>query len=125
MNLADVQKLLGARVLIGKDHLDRSVRTVCGSDLMSDVLAFTAPGSLLLTGLTHPQVIRTAQILDLVGIVFVRGKEPAAETIEMAGQFGIPLLGTDLPMYETCGLLFAQGLPGCENPEHVPAGNCA
>jgi len=114
MNLADVQKLLAARVLAGEEGLGREAGTVCGSDLMSDVLAFTMPGTLLLTGLTHPQVVRTAQILDLVAVVFVRGKQPGPETVEMAAQQGLPLLSTELPMYEACGLLYSKGLPGCQ-----------
>ena len=113
MKLSEVQRVLQATVLVGEEALGKEAGTVCGSDLMSDVLAFTAPGSLLLTGLVHPQVIRTAQILDLVGIVFVRGKRPGAETIEMAGRQGIPLLSTELPMYESCGVLYRAGLSGC------------
>ena len=122
MTVAEIRQLLDARVLTGETDLDREVRTVCGSDLMSDVLAFTVPGSLLLTGLTHPQVIRTAQILDLVAVVFVRGKEPAPETIELAGQQHLPLLATELPMYESCGILYSKGLRGCdvEAPETTP-----
>jgi predicted transcriptional regulator len=80
---------------------------------MSDVLAFAKPGSLLLTGLTNPQVVRTAEMADLRAICFVRGKKPEKETIEMAESKDIPLLVTPLPMFESCGRLYREGLPGC------------
>ncbi|MEW6724198.1 MAG: transcriptional regulator [Bacillota bacterium] len=85
-----------------------------GCDLMSDVLAFARPGSLLLTGLTHPQVIRTAELIDSCAIIFVRGKRPAPETVELAKEKGIPLLVTPLILYNSCGRLHAAGVPGGE-----------
>lgn len=85
----------------------------CGADLMSDVLAFSQPGTLLLTGLTNPQVVRTAEMADVKAIVFVRGKQPPSETVALAREKGIPLLATRFTLYESCGRLFAQGLPSC------------
>ena len=76
MTARDVQKILGARVLTGEEFLDREVRSACGSDMMSDVLAFSKDHSVLLTGLCNPQVIRTAEMLDIVCLIFVRGKKP-------------------------------------------------
>lgn len=76
MTARDVQAILGARVLTGEEFLDREVRSACGSDMMSDVLAFSKDHSVLLTGLCNPQVIRTAEMLDIVCLVFVRGKKP-------------------------------------------------
>lgn len=85
----------------------------CGADLMSDVLAFTHAGTLLMTGLTNPQVVRTAEMAGIVAIVFVRGKLPPAETIALAKEKGIPLLASKYTMYETCGRLYQAGLPSC------------
>jgi hypothetical protein len=91
----------------------------CGgaADLMSDVLAFARPDSLLLTGLTHPQVVRTAEMAGILALVFVRGKNPPPETAALAAEVGIPLLGTRYKMYEACGRLYAAGLPGTGFPD--------
>ncbi|HSV31220.1 MAG TPA: DRTGG domain-containing protein [Atribacteraceae bacterium] len=113
MNLREIQMILEADVLVGDQWLDREPSSVCGSDLLSDVLAFTKEKSLLLTGLTNPQVIRTAEMSDLIGIVFVRGKKPETATVELAGIKKIPILTTRLPMYEACGRLYRHGIRGC------------
>ena len=84
MTVRDVREVLGARVLAGEEYMDREVRSACGSDMMSDVLAFSKDHSVLLTGLCNPQVIRTAEMLDIVCIVFVRGKKPDESMLEMA-----------------------------------------
>ncbi len=80
---------------------------------MSDVLAFTHAGTLLLTGLTNPQVVRTAEMAGIHAIVFVRGKLPPPETIALAEQKAIPLLASKYTMYESCGRLYQAGLPSC------------
>lgn len=103
-------------MLWGEELLRNEVAHACGSDLLSDVLTFTKPRSLLLTGLTNPQVVRTAELLNLSGIVFVRGKEPSAEVLALAEEIGLPLLCTAYPLYETAGLLWEAGLPGCRLP---------
>ena len=114
MKLRAIQKLLKAKILTREELLDQlEVQMICGSDLISDVLTFTKEKSLLLTGLTNPQIIRTAEMIDLCGIVFVRGKTPGADVISMAAERSIPLLVTDLPLYESCGLLFTAGIKGC------------
>lgn len=111
MKLKRVQELLNARILTTElDWEDVEVLTACGADLMSDVLAFAKPKSLLLTGLVYPQVIRTCEILDIKAIVFVCGKIPPQTIIEMATQQKLPLLATSLPMYESCGSLYKGGL---------------
>ena len=120
MKLADVQKMLGSEVICGWEHLDREVVSACGADLMSDVLVHSKEKTLLLTGLTNIQVIRTAEVGDLVGILFVRGKRPGPEVIQMARIKGIPLMVTCLPMYESCGMLYRMGIKGCS--ELVMAG---
>jgi len=113
VNLREIRDILEATVLTGEDLLDREPSSACGSDLLSDVLAFTKENSLLLTGLTNSQVIRTAEMSDLIAIVFVRGKKPDASTVELASLKKIPLLATPLPMYESCGRLYLKGLRGC------------
>ncbi len=87
------------------------------ADLMSDTLAYAPPDSLLLTGLTHPQVVRTAEIAGILALVFVRGKRPPSETVALAAEVGIPLLGTRYKLYEACGRLYAAGLPGSGFPD--------
>ena len=87
---------------------------------MSDVLAFTHPGTLLLTGLTNPQVVRTAEVAGIVAVVFVRGKVPPPETVALAEERGIPLLATHHSLYEACGRLYAAGLPGCSMSGVIP-----
>jgi len=113
MKLKDVKRILEAEVIVGEDFLSEEVVMACGSDLMSDVLAFAKHEALLLTGLTNPQVVRTAEMADLRAICFVRGKKPGQETIEIAESKDIPLLTTSLPMFESCGRLHREGLPGC------------
>ena len=113
MILEDVRKILEAEVIVGNDLMNKDVAMACGSDLMSDVLAFVRQGALLLTGLTNPQVVRTAEMADLQAICFVRGKKPGRDTIEIAEAKDIPLLATSLPMFESCGRLYREGLPGC------------
>ena len=113
MTLAEIKEILKAEVITGSGNLRMEIKMGCGSDLMSDVLAFTKAESLLLTGLTNTQVVRTAEIADIVAICFVRGKKPDEETITLAESKGIPLLMTQLPMFESCGQLYKNGLIGC------------
>ncbi len=117
MRLKQVSEILEAEVLVGEESLDLDITMACGADLLSDVLAFTKSESLLLTGLTHPQVIHTAEIAEIKAICFVRGKRPPDEMIDLAKKRGIPLLYTSLPMYESCGRLYSRDLPGCSAAE--------
>jgi len=112
MTLREIKEILEAEILCGEDHLDEKVEFAGGSDMMSDVLAFGKPGILLLTGLTNAQSVRTADIIEAKAIVYVRGKRPDKEGIELARQKGIPILSTHFMMYKTCGLLYKNGLPG-------------
>ena len=117
MTLEQIKDILEAEVIVGEESLGLEIEMVCGADLLSDVLAFTKSGSLLLIGLTHPQVIRTAEIAEVKAVCFVRGKRPPDETIELAKKSNIPLLCTSLLMYESCGRLYSHGLPGCSAAE--------
>ena len=112
MKLKEIAKILGAKVIVSQKH-DPDVKTGCGSDLMSDVLAFTRPGSILLTGLTTIQVIYTATTAGVEAVCFVRGKQPPQETLELAKQKGVTVLTTALPMFDSCGRLYKKGLIGC------------
>jgi predicted transcriptional regulator len=89
------------------------VRDAFAADLLSDVLAFAKEGTLLITGIINPQVVRTAEMLELVGILFVRGKMPGEDAIKLAQIKKLPLLSTRYIMFETCGRLFKDGLAGC------------
>jgi predicted transcriptional regulator len=113
MQLRDVLKAIDGKVITTGADLDISVQMGCGADLMSDVLAFTHADTLLLTGLTNPQVVRTADMAGIRAIVFVRGKLPPAETVALARDKGIPLLASKYTLFETAGRLYAAGLPSC------------
>ncbi len=112
MTAKDVRDILGARVLTGEEYLNREVKSACGSDMMSDVLAFSKDHSVLLTGLCNPQVIRTAEMLDIVCLVFVRGKKPDATILEMARDRGLIVMETGHRMFSSCGMLYQAGLGG-------------
>lgn len=113
MKLKEVKEILNADVIIGEDKLDMEVATAFGADLMSDVLSFAKAGSLLLTGLTNAQVIRTADILDIAAIIMVRGKKPTAEAVALARELNIPILATKYILFETAGRLYLKGIVGC------------
>lgn len=112
MTVNDIKDILGARVAWGEEYLDREVHTACGSDMMSDVLAFVKDQSVLLTGLCNPQVIRTAEMMDIVCIVFVRSKKPDEDMLSMARERQIPILLTGHRMFSACGMLYEKGLRG-------------
>ncbi len=115
MRLREIRDILEAEVIAGSEHLNKEIRMACGSDLMSDVLAFIKSDSLLLTGLTNSQVVRTAEMAEVSTICFVRGKKPQRETIRLAIEKEIPLLATKFSMYESCGRLCKAGLSGCDD----------
>lgn len=110
MQLSEVRSILACDVFWGEELLQRDIKFGCASDLMSDVLAFSRAGSLLLTGLVTLQTIQTAFIAEIEAIVFVRGKRPDEEVIAFAKEKNIPLLGSMLSMYEVSGILYQHGL---------------
>ena len=112
MTVNDIIEILDATPIAGKDRLDNEVKTACGSDMMSDVLAFAKTQCVLLTGLCNPQVIRTAEMMDIVAIIFVRGKTPDETMIKMANEMELPILTTNHRMFSSCGLLYEHGLTG-------------
>jgi len=113
MTLGEVRRILEAEVVVGTGLDEIEVEMGCGADLMSDVLAFSRTGALLLTGLTNVQVVRTADMADIVAICFVRGKMPQEEAVKLAVSNNLPLLATRVPMFESCGRLYRHGLRGC------------
>lgn len=112
MKITQIKNVLDARQWAGEPFNEREVHAACGCDLMSDVLAFAKEKVLLLTGLVNPQVIRTAEMLDIKAIVFVRGKAPTEEMVAMAQQKHMILLSTEYPLYVACGKLYTSGLTG-------------
>ena len=112
MKIKEMIRALGAELLTQDADLDKEVHSACGSDMMSDVLAYVKDQAVLVTGLNNPQVVRTASMMDMVCIVFVRGKKPDDAILQLASQCGIVVLATQLPMFQTCGILYAGGLRG-------------
>ncbi len=118
MKICEIKDLLGAEVLCGEDMLEHDVSSACCSDMMSDVLAYVKEQAVLLTGLVNPQVVRTAEMMDMKCIVFVRGKKPDESMIELAKENGIPLLRTKREMFTSCGILYENGLRGGAHRYH-------
>ena len=112
MKIEEIKTLLGAKVLFGQELLDKDAEFVFSSDMMSDVLAYAEDQSVLITGLCNPQVVRTAEMLDIVCIIFVRGKKPDDHMLHLAQEKGIVILGTSHFMFTTCGILYSNGLRG-------------
>jgi len=110
VTLKEIGELLNAEVLTKGANLNIEIKCVNASDLMSDVLASAEPGELLLTGLTNTQVIRTCEIAGIQAIVFVRNKKPTDETVRLSENCQIPILGTNLTMFDACGILFSKGI---------------
>lgn len=113
MKVKQIRDLLKAQVLCGEHRLDLEIEKVSAADMMSDVLAFAHEGAVMITGLVNPHVIRTAEMLDLKCIVFVRGKEISEDIINSAREQDMILLNTKLTLYNTCGILYAAGMIGC------------
>ena len=115
MTVARIVQLLEAKVLCGRNLEAIEVQSACGSDLMSDVLCFGKSRGLLITGLTNPQAVRTAEMAELAAVCFAWGKQPPKETLELALESQIPLIVTGDSLYAACGKLYAAGLRGCED----------
>ena len=112
MKIGSIATLLSAEVLCGAEELESEVHSACASDMMSDVLAFVKDQAVLLTGLVNPQVIRTAVMMDMRCVVFVRKKSPTEDMIALAEESGIVLMKSNLRMFEACGILYSEGLCG-------------
>ena len=113
MLVKDLIPLLDAELIYGSDDIDiREIHSGCGSDMMSDVLAYVKDQSALITGLTNPQVVRTAEMMDMICIIFVRGKHADDTIVNLAAQRNIAILQTPYSMFTACGMLYQHGLRG-------------
>ena len=112
MKVRDIINLLDAELLVEGNYLDLDVQSACGSDLMSDVMAYVKENVLLLTGLINPQVVRTAEMMDIKVIIFVRGKRPTECMVNLASEKGIILMSTKHHMFTACGKLYSAGISG-------------
>ncbi len=112
MKIKEILEALDAKLLTEGADLEKEVHTACGSDMMSDVLAYVKDQAVLLTGLNNPQVVRTASMMDMVCIVFVRGKKPDDSILQLAKSLDIVVLSTQKAMFPSCGILYGLGLRG-------------
>ncbi len=112
MKVRELKEIVDGTVIYGEDFLDHEVFAACGSDMMSDVLAYVKEQAVLLSGLVNSQVIRTAEMMDMQCIIFVRGKRPDAGMIELAEERGIAIICTEMEMFTACGKLYEAGLRG-------------
>ncbi len=110
MKLQEIISEVDGTLLTKQLKQDLDIQYCGAADLMSDVLSLMKPGSLLLTGLVNLQSIRTAEMADLAAIVYVRGKAPGSDAIDLANELGIPLIASHIGMFEMCGRLYQAGL---------------
>lgn len=110
MTIREIAKILDAKWLCCEDEADRTVRYAFASDMMSDVLAHVGEDTMMLTGLINSQSVRTAEMLDVPCLVFVRGKQPHKDAIQRAELIGLPVLLSGCSMFEACGRLYAAGM---------------
>ena len=110
MYLWEIRDILNAKVLTGEERLQEQAFSACGSDFMSDVLAFAKDQGILLTGLITPAVIRTADMMGMRCVVFVRGKQPTREILSVAEERGILVMTSAERLYNACGKLYLAGL---------------
>lgn len=112
MKISTLTELLDAKIICGEENTGKHVYSACGSDMMSDVLAYVKDQAVLLTGLVNAQVVRTAEMMDMVCVVFVRNKMPTEEMITLAKEHNLVLISTEKRMYDACGILYSAGLTG-------------
>ncbi len=112
MRVEEIAKIIDAKVHTDLHNEDINISSACGADLMSDVMAYAKENAMLITGLVNPQVIRTAEMMDIRVVVFVRGKKPQECMIDMAEERGIAVMSTELPMFTACGRLYKSGIHG-------------
>lgn len=120
MKIKDIKDILEAKIYTGEEWYQKEIHGVFASDLMSDVLTteFFEDRSILVSGLNNPQVIRTAEMLDIDAVLLVRGKTPTEETIAMAKDNQMVLMSTNYNMYNTCGILYSKGIKGLSNEKN-------
>jgi predicted transcriptional regulator len=114
MTVKEIAQILDAQWLCGQEEEERVVHYAFASDMMSDVLAYVQEDTVLLTGLVNSQSVRTAEMLDLPCVVFVRGKNPHQDAILRARELGMVALSTQYTMFESCGKLYTAGMKAVE-----------
>ena len=114
MKIKEIRELLSAELLCGEEAIENDVFSACCSDMMSDVLAYVKDQGVLLTGLVNSQVVRTANMMDMLCIVFVRDKAPSDEIVSLAKESGIVVMSTNKTLYESCGIIYSAGLSSKE-----------
>lgn len=119
MKIDEIAELLNATIHYMPEGYDKDITHAGASDLMSDVLAYVAQDILLITGLMGPQVIRTASMMDITVVIFTRGKRPTQDVIDLAKDFSIGVLSTDLKTYTTCGRLYCSGIRSIDEDEYL------
>jgi predicted transcriptional regulator len=112
MRIPEIAEVLNAKICTNLSYVDMDIQSACSADLMSDVMAFSKENAMLLTGLVNPQVIRTAEMMDIKVVVFVRGKKPLDSMIQLAEEKGIALLATEYPLFVASGKLYKNGIHG-------------
>jgi predicted transcriptional regulator len=116
MTIQEILEVTEGKILTQNVDIKADATSAFSADLMSDVLHLAKEGALLLTGLTHPQVVRTAEMAEIAAILFVRDKIPPPETIQLAEEKGVPLLATKYTMFETSGRIYSAGMDSCDAP---------
>ncbi|NTV91444.1 MAG: hypothetical protein HGA22_13970 [Clostridiales bacterium] len=112
MKIDEILRILDAELLTTTETSDLEIYSACGADLMSDVMAYVKENVLLLTGLVNTQVIRTAEMMDIKAVMFVRGKNPGKDITDLAEEKGIVIMRTKNPLFISCGKLYQAGLTG-------------
>lgn len=115
MQVKEIIKLLNAREIYVDDTsiYEKNYDKGFATDLMSDALALLKNETediLFITGLANVQSLRTAEVLDLETILFVRGKPLDMSIVDMAKKLHINLFQTDEAMFEACGKLYTAGM---------------
>ncbi len=117
MKLKELLECIDAEIVVDAGNLDTDIKCACGSDMMSDVLAFAKDQSVFLTGLMNPQVVRTAEMMDMRCIIFVRGKVVDDMVKNLAEQMGVTIATTKCTMFTACGRMYANGIRGAREKE--------
>jgi hypothetical protein len=124
MKLNELAAVIGGSILVGEDQPDLVIDRAFAADLLSDVLALTEEQTTLVTGMINPQVMRVAEILNVTAVIFVRGKIPPPSLVEYAVKLSIPLIATKKTMFETCGLMYANGVRACRSRSVCEMSDC-
>ena len=117
MKVSEIVKRVEGKLITHNITPNQEIKCAFAADLISDILMCTKEPTLLLTGLTNPQIIRLADMIDLEGIIFVRGKIPSQQIIDMAKERDLPIIITGFTMFKTAGILYNAGIRGCSISE--------